>query len=110
MNTIVRYRGDTAPDQFTIKQDGVVVNITGCTFALTVNSLKDPVDAVTQLFSLTGLVTGGPAGQVQFSPNATQADQSPGDYFYDVQMTDTTGAKRTVDKGRYRFKQDITKS
>lgn len=110
MNTIVRYRGDTAPDQFTIKRDGVVLDITSCTFALTVNSLKDPVDITTQLFSLAGTVTSGTLGQVQFSPDATQADQLPGDYFYDVQMVDTTGAKRTVDKGRYRFRQDITKS
>lgn len=107
---ITRYRGDTAPDQFTIQRDGVALDITGCTFKLTVNSEKDPTSTSTQLFSLTGTITSAVAGQVEFAPNGTQADQTPGDYYYDVQMTDTTGAIRTADKGRYRFKQDITKT
>jgi hypothetical protein len=107
---ITRYRGDTAPDQFTIQRNGVAVNITGCTFKLTVNSVKDPVDATTQLFTVAGSITSAVAGEVEFAPDATQADQSPGRYYYDVQMTDGSGAIRTAQKGVYRFIQDITKS
>lgn len=110
MGTITRYRGDTAADRFTIQRDGAALNITGWTFALTVNSEKDPVGTSTQLFTVAGVITSATAGQVQFSPDATQADQTPGDYYYDVQGVDPNGAKVTVDKGRYRFKQDITKS
>lgn len=110
MNTIIRYRGDTAADQFTIKRSGVVVDLTGCTLKLTVNSEKDPVDDTNQLFSVDGVVTSAVNGQVEFAPDGTQADQNPGDYYYDIQLTDADGAILTADKGRYRFKQDITKS
>ena len=110
MTTITRYRGDTAADQFTIKRDREVVDITDCTFKLTVNSEKDPTDASAQLFTVDGVVTSGIAGEVEFSPTSLQADQTPGDYYFDVQMTDGNGAKLTVVKGRYRFKQDITKA
>jgi hypothetical protein len=106
---ITRYRGDTAPDQFTIKRDNAAVNIAGCSFKLTVNSEKDPTNSLSQLFSLTGSITSAPLGYVEFAPNATQADQLPGRYYYDVQMTDASGAIRTVSKGSYRFLQDITK-
>jgi hypothetical protein len=108
--SISRYRGDTAADQFTITRDGTAVDITGCSFKLTVNSEKDPVDATTQLFTVDGTITGAAAGEVEFAPDATQADQSPGRYYYDVQMTDATGAIRTAAKGVYRILQDITKS
>lgn len=110
MTSITRYRGDTAPDQFTVTQDGAAVNITGYSFKLTVNSDEDPTDATNQKFSLTGTVTSGVDGYVEFAPTALEADQAPGVYYYDVQMTDGSGNIRTVAKGRYRFKQDITKA
>lgn len=116
MNTIIRYRGDTAADRFTITRrltptaDPTAVDITGCTFILTVNSDENPTDDTDQLFALTGAITGAVAGEVEFAPDATEADQPPGNYYYDVQMIDANGAILTVDKGRYRFKQDITKT
>jgi hypothetical protein len=108
--TITRYRGDTAPDQFTITRDGVAVDITGYAFKLTVNSNDDPTDTADQLYSLTGSITDAAAGYVEFAPTAMEADQTPGEYYYDVQQTDDLGAILTVAKGRYRYKQDITKS
>ena len=110
MNKLTRYRGDTSPDQFTVRKDGVVVDITGCTFKMTVNSEKDPTDTTAQLFTVDGTIVSAVNGQVDFSPDATQADQTPGDYFYDVQMTTGAGVIQTIDKGRYRFVQDITKA
>lgn len=110
MSTITRFRGDTAADQFTVKRDGAAVDITGCSFKLTVNSEQNPTDTSTQLFSISGVITSAVNGEVDFSPTSLEADQAPGDYFYDIQMTDGTGAKQTIEKGRYRFKQDITKS
>lgn len=109
MSTIIRYRGDTAPDRFAIISDGVAANITGSTFELTVDSLKDPLNTATQLYSLVGTITNGAAGYLEFAPNSTQANQTPGRYYYDVQMTDGTGAIRTVVKGAYKYAQDITK-
>ena len=46
---------------------------------------------------------------MEFAPSAVQADQTPASYFYDVQMTDSGGAKRTVVAGKLKFVQDITK-
>lgn len=109
MVAITRYRGDTAPDQFTITRNGAAVDIVGCTFKLTVNSEKDPVDIANQLFSLTGSITNAAAGEVEFAPTDVEADQPPGRYFFDVEMTDATGAIRTAVKGVYRFLEDITK-
>lgn len=110
MTAITRYRGDSAPDLFTITRDGVAVNITGCTFKLSVNSEKNPSSTATQLFTVTGTITSATAGEVQFSPTTVQANQAPGRYYYDVEMTDASGAIRTVVKGVYRFVQDITKA
>lgn len=110
MSVITRYRGDTAADQFTITRDGVAVDITGSTFKLTVNTEQNPTDITNQLLSVTGTITDAAAGQMEFAPSALEADQTPGDYYYDVQMTDASGGIRTIIKGRYRFKQDITKS
>jgi hypothetical protein len=108
--TINRYRGDTAPDQFTITRDDVAVDITGYTFKLTVNSESDPTDATNELYSLDGSITDAAAGYVEFAPTAMEADQTPDEYYYDVEMTDDLGAILTIAKGRYRYKQDITKS
>lgn len=109
--TITRYRGDTVADQF-ILVDGnnVAIDITtGFSFRLTVNSEQNPVDASNQLYSLVGAITNGPAGAYEFSPSALQADQAPATYFYDVEVTDPSGKIKTVEKGKYIYKQDIGK-
>lgn len=110
MGTITRYRGDTAADEFTIQDEaGQPVNITSCSFILSVNTLKNPPDGTTELFRVTGTILDAPNGVVEFTPSSLQANQSPGKYFYDVQMTDAGGRIRTIDKGLYKFLQDITK-
>lgn len=108
---ITRYRGDTAPDQFIlVDANGAVVDIsTGYSFLLTVDTRAEPSDDSTQLFQLVGTVVSGPAGKFEFRPNSTQADQAPGKYYFDVQVTDPSGGIKTVDKEKYVFKQDIGK-
>lgn len=104
-------RGDTTPWTFTIKtgDPAVAVDITGFTFVLTVDPAEEPADALGNLFSLTGTITDGPNGVVEFSMTALQADQLPDIYFFDLQMTDGASALRTIAKGKYEFKQDISK-
>jgi len=110
MGSITRYRGDTVPDKITVKDaDAVVINITAYSFILTVSSIKAPPDTSTQLMQLTGAITSGPLGTVEFSPTAGEANVAPGKYFYDIQMTDGSGKIQTIDTGTYTFKQDITK-
>lgn len=108
---IERYRGDTVPDQFTIKDSaGAVVNITGFTFLLSVNTEAKPTDVTNQVYQLTGTITDAPNGKVEFAPNASEADQTPGTYYYDVQMIDGASAKSTIVIGKYKYIQDITKT
>ena len=104
-------RGDTQPWTFTIlKSDGVTPeNITGFSFTLTVDPSSDPIDALNNLFALTGTITNGPAGVVSFEMTSVQSDQTPAEYFFDLEMTDGAAKERTVAKGVFEFQQDITK-
>lgn len=107
---IVRYRGDTVADEFTVKDAaGVAVNITGFTFKLTVDTLKAPPDNTTKLYDITGIITDAANGVVEFVPTSPNANQTPGKYFFDVQMTDGSGRIQTIQTGTYTYKQDITK-
>lgn len=109
--TITRFRGDTVPDQFTAKTvSGTPQDLTGYAFTMTVNRTKNPLNISEQLFALTGVITNPTGGIVQFTPTALEADQTPGRYYYDVQAITPSGARHTLRKGTYKFKQDITKT
>ena len=110
--TITRFRGDTKADLFTIKTaNGNAVDITGFTFIMTVNDVENP-DGGTPgniLMALVGSITDAFRGEVEFAPTAMEADQVPGSYFYDVEMTDVATRITTIAKGSYVFNQDISK-
>ena len=107
---INRYRGDTTPDKWVItNEDGSPRDLTGCAAVLTVNRLKNPPSTATQLFQVAATVTSPLSGVVLFYPTGLQADQAPGKYFFDVQLTDADGIVSTIEKGVYRFLQDISK-
>jgi hypothetical protein len=111
MTDITRTRGDTYADEFvlTSKKTGGALDITGCTFLLTVDPSASPVDASTNIYQLTGeIIAPATDGRVAFAPSSVQANQV-GKFFYDVQMTDAAGRKRTVQKAKYTYTQDITK-
>lgn len=109
MTTITRKRGDTYPINIAVLADGVALDVTGCTFILTVDPSKAPTDSSANLCALAGTVISGPAGTVRFTPTAGNMDHV-GKFFYDVQMTDGTGFIRTVDAGAFVLQQDITKT
>jgi hypothetical protein len=106
---IERKRGDTYPIEITVLSDGVALDITGASFLLTVDPAKEPTDATNNLCQLTGVITDAPTGAVSFTPTANQMD-AVGKYFFDIQMTDASGAIRTIDAGKFVLKQDITKA
>lgn len=112
MSTVItRYRGDTIPDQFTILQsNGSPQDLSGYAFLLTVNRTKDPLNIADQVFQVTGVISAPTSGVVEFPLTDPQADQTPGKYYYDIQATTPTGKKHTIQKGTYKFKQDITKA
>lgn len=78
--------------------------------ALTVNSLYDPPDATTQLFTSAGdVATDGAQGTVTFPVTTGNTDVTPGTYYYDIQLTDATGKIETIVKSKFIIEQDITK-
>jgi hypothetical protein len=109
---ITRFRGDTAPDQFILKNSaGAVVDIsTGYSFVFTLNREENPSDTVNQVYTLAGVVTNGPAGLFEFRPTSGNVNLPAAMYFYDVQVVDPLGYIKTIEKGAYEFTQDISKS
>lgn len=111
MVAITRKRGDTYADELIIKskKTGLPVPITGYSFVLTVDPTKDPTSAATNLYSIVGVILDAAEGRVEFAPTPLQADVAPGNYFYDVQMIDGAGRKRTIVLDKYKYEQDISK-
>lgn len=111
MTAITRKRGDTYAERITVinKETQAVIDITGCSFVLTVDPERAPATSANNLFSLTGTVTDAVNGVVEFAPSAVQADQVPGTYYFDIQMTDGAGKKRTIDLDKWVVVQDISK-
>ena len=110
MTAFTRTRGDTYPDQIQVLSDATSdpVDITGYSFLFTLDTDKAPTDSSTNVYQLTGNIVDAANGKVEFSPSAVQADLI-GKYFFDIQMTDTAGKIRTIDKDKYTYTQDITK-
>lgn len=111
MTAISRKRGDTYADEIVVTSatTGLPIDITGYTFTMTLDPAKDPATAANNLYTLTGTIIDAPNGRVEFAPSALQADQPPGAYFYDVQMVDGAGRKRTILLDKYKYEQDISK-
>lgn len=108
------YRGDDYPLEMTFKDKATqeAIDLTGYSFIMTIDTLKKPPDATTKVFDITGVVDPDQvtnAGKVSFTPTDVQTDIDPKGYFYDIQMTDAGGHKRTVVKYKFTILQDITK-
>ncbi len=110
---ITRKRGDTFPIRLTLTDDGTAVDITGYTFKLTVDSSPDPPEttdpSATEIFQVAGVITAAASGQFEFRPLASDMNQTPETYFYDVEMIDPSGYIATIAKGKFTIQQDITK-
>jgi hypothetical protein len=92
--------------------DNTPLDVTGFSFKMTVNTEEDPDPGPpigSELVSITGTITDGPNGEVEFPWTPAQADQTPEEYFYDIEQTDTAGKILTIAKERYIIQQDITK-
>jgi len=102
-------RGDSPVMPITVKSDGVVLDVTGYTFTLTVNSSDDPADDTGALFQINGAVVDGPNGRVDFQPSIGDLTQTPDVYNYDIQMVGG-GSTRTILKGQFTIDPDITRT
>jgi len=114
MGSVEFYRGDSYPLELTIKNKETkeLIDLTGYSFLLTVDSLKTPIDALTKVFEVAGVVDPDQVvstGKVTFTPTEVQTDITTKKYFYDVQMTDASAHIRTIVKDTFTILQDITK-
>lgn len=110
---LTKFRGDTKPIAFKLWSDqaaGIALNITDYTFKLTVDPEEEPEDATNNLFSLDGQITEATDGEFQFEPTALNMDQTPGEYYYDLQIIDASGYIETQFVKKFIIKQDITKA
>jgi hypothetical protein len=104
-------RGDSFETEITVKNKaGSEIDISGFTFALTVNTAPDPSDNTNEVFTVAGVINDALNGKVGFSPTDTDTDISPDTYFYDIQMIDAASKKRTIVIAQFLITQDITKA
>lgn len=116
---IEKRRGDTKDISIVLKDSaGVVLDVTGYTALLTINTSKTPdlsssPEVGTEIFQASGAPNSpGTDGILRFDMAAFGA--SPyvpvANYFYDVQITDNGGEIFTPLIGAFKVKQDITKN
>lgn len=104
---IERVRGDTKPFIFQIRNESnELVDLTGYSFILTVDSRRAPDDETTRIFNVSGV--SNQTGIIRLIPTVDDVNLV-GSYFYDAQFTDPAGLICTISRGRIRFTQDITK-
>jgi len=108
---ITMYRGDSYPITLILRDAATkaLINLTGATLKMTVDTLANPPDASTKLFEVVGVLTATPTdGKAMFTPTVENTG-TIGDYYYDVQLTDAEGNIRTVAKSTFKITMDITK-
>jgi len=103
---INRFRGDTKDLVLKLTQDKQVFDLTGFSAVLSVSSDENPTTADYELQS--NAVANVAEGSLAFPFAAADVDLV-GDYYYDIQLTDSAGKISTIRKGKMLFSQDITK-
>lgn len=109
---ILRTRGDTYRIRITFTDSsGTPVDFTNAdSVVLTVNQQHGPDDAGGEVFSVVGTVQVPETdGIVDFELTGADADHL-GEFWYDIELVDLSGYKRTILEGPYTVTQDITKS
>jgi hypothetical protein len=90
---------------FQVKENNVILNITGYTFTA---STKEATYSTTKVDFVTS-VTDGPAGVFTVSlTDAVTAAMDPGTWVYDVLMTDTSGKVTRMLQGNAFVNQGVT--
>jgi len=89
-----------------LTQDKQVFDLTGFSAVLSVSSDENPATADYEFQS--NAVVNATEGSLAFSFGSGDVDLV-GDFYYDIQLTDSTGKISTIRKGKMVFSQDITK-
>ena len=110
-NALTVRRGDSYPLPFTLTDPatGAALDLTDCTVVLTVSAEAAPEDDTAQVCQVAGVLGDDPTtGAVSFTP--TTADTgTPGEYYYDIQVTDADSHVRTPITSTLTTLQDISK-
>lgn len=105
-------RGDNDPKVFVMKDSaGAVIDISGWTMSMAVNTERNPADTTNEIFRVGGaFVTDGTNGEISFTPPANSLDdvEAPSIAYYDVQRV--SPSIKTVVKGKVNFIMDIDKA
>lgn len=113
------YRGDTAAITLSFVQaedTDTAYDLTGLTLTITANSDRSPTAAqitagtATEYWSVAMSLVSATGGTASFSLNATQADMTPGTYYFDVESVDGSSKIKTLYKGSFIVLQDINKA
>ena len=103
-----RRRGDTRPETLTVKEASALLDVSACSFVMTLNTEKKPADTSNEIGQIIGAPVAGSLGDVAFPFTLALANQL-GNVYFDVEMTDAQGYISTINVGKIKFKQDITK-
>jgi hypothetical protein len=110
---IEKRRGDTKDIQVRLTSDAVAINVQGYTARLTISTVKKPVDTSTQIFQTTASINSPASDGILRFDFALFDSQSPeivpGNYHYDVEVTDGAGEIFTPLVGKFKVVQDISK-
>jgi len=90
-------QGDTRDINIAIvDSDGDVFPVTGYTVLMTV---KTSAEAATNLFTKTGTIIDGAAGEIQVALTATETTQTTASYYYFIVITNGASNIYTVKQG-----------
>lgn len=108
------YRNDTVGIKMKFRNKATLqpIDLTGKTLTLTVDPSENPLVDTANLMQLNGVVFGAATdGVAIFTPAGTDSDFEPGNYFFDVEMKNTSDGleKQTLTKDEFEHLQDITK-
>jgi len=105
------YRGDSPviPYQLTNTANPTGIDITGYVFELTVDSIEEPTNDSTEVFTVAGVITEASEGRFGFQPTVADLSIAPGDYFYDISLVNGT-EQVTIIKSTFTVRQDIGKA
>ncbi len=115
LGTIVWYRGDSYPLDLIIKNNAEeLIDLTGYTFLMTIDSREEPDDDSTMIFEVIGVIDPDQVtnkGKISFTPTQIQTAIDIKEYYYDVAITYGAGNiyDKTIAKDIFEITQDISK-
>jgi len=99
-------QGDTFLRTLTYKPGGVVMNLTGCSIASKMRAAYD--NTISQVLTVAILDAVHGKFSISLTPAQTAALE-PGNYSYDIELTDALGTVRTIIYGTFTVKSENTR-